>query len=227
MNFKSLDFPTISFKATNGDGEEAGSFEAVVGVFNVPDRYREVIDPGFFTESLKAGLPAVVWSHAWMTPPIGVSMSAVETEEGLLTKGRFFVKDEEKSPLAQQVYTAMSVKGGDGRPPLREWSVGLNVEKESYEEHPEYGQIVHLEKGECVEYGPCLKGINPETRTVALKADIRQALSTGSLPIPELLEVLRELQGAADLKAEQPKAGSGRNGVINVEQTRAVAAVLF
>ena len=70
-----------------------------------------------------------------MTPPIGVSMEAVETEEGLKTKGRFFVKDEEQCPLAKHVYTAMSVKGGDGQPALREWSVGLNVAKESYEEY--------------------------------------------------------------------------------------------
>lgn len=205
MNYKSLDFPVSNFKVKAGDGEEAGTFEAIVAVFNNVDNYREVIDEGFFDQSLKSnGLPAVVWSHAWMTPPIGVSLAAKAIDEGLKVKGRFFVKDEEKCPLAQQVYTAMSVKGGDGQPALREWSVGLNVKKEAYEDHEEYGRVTHLVEGECVEYGPCLKGINPDTRTVALKADIKQALSTGSLPIPELLEVLHELQGDADFKAALP-----------------------
>jgi Caudovirus prohead serine protease len=203
--FKSLDFPVSSINFKAGDGEEAGTFEAVVAVFDKVDRHREVFDHGFFTESLKAGLPAVVWSHAWMTPPIGITHEAAETDEGLRAKGRFFVRDEEQCPLAKHVYTAMSVKGGDGRPSLREWSVGANVSKESYEDHPDLGRIVHLEEGEAVEYGPCLKGINADTRTVALKADIKQALTSGSLPIPELLEVLQELQyERTDLKAALP-----------------------
>ena len=58
---------------------------------------------------------------------------------------------------------------------------------------------------------------------MSLKADIKSALQSGSLPIPELLEVLNELQ-EIHRKAE---TNPGRNGEVNPERERAVAALLF
>ena len=166
MKTKTLTFDT-SFKAVEGD--EPGTFQAVVACFNNVDRAGEVITPGAFKASLEDGLPPVIFSHQWMTPPIGVTLSATETKEGLLVKGRLFV-DDDSVPLAKHVYKAMSTKGGDGRPALREWSVGLRVKSERFEERD--GQkVTVLDELDLLEFGPCLKGVNPNTRTVAVKAE--------------------------------------------------------
>jgi uncharacterized protein len=166
---KHKNFTLADFKALSSSDDEPGTFEAIVSVFNNVDRAAEVIAPGAFKDSIGQSLPPVIWSHQWLTPPIGVTLSAEETDEGLKVKGRLFTKPEENCPLAQHVYTAMTSKNGDGKPALREWSVGLNVKRESFEDRD--GQkVVVLEELDLIEYGPCLKGVNPDTYTVGVKA---------------------------------------------------------
>jgi len=164
-------YPAARVKALSGADDEPGTFEAVVAVFGNVDRSEEVIAPGAFTDSLAAGLPPIVWSHDWRTPPIGVALDAAETDEGLVVKGRLFIGEDDDSPLARQVYTAMRNTDGRGRPALREWSVGLEVKSERYEDR-DGRKVVVLEALDLIECGPCLKGVNPETRTVAVKTDV-------------------------------------------------------
>lgn len=180
-------FQITSFKAIAGN-DQPGTFEALVSVFNNIDRADEVIVPGAFKNSIANSLPPVVWSHQWLTPPIGVTLEANETVDGLLVKGRLFIKPEENCPLAQHVYTAMTETNGDGLPALREWSVGLNVKSEHYEDR-DGTQVTVLDELELIEYGPCLKGVNPATETVSVKAleDALDALKTKKLlPVTQL-----------------------------------------
>lgn len=163
-------FELVSFKA---DTDDRGVFTAVVSVFDNVDLDGEVIPFGAFTETLEKGLPPVVWSHNWMTPPIGVTLEAEQLEGvGLQTKGRLFI-DDDSVPLARHVYKAMTSTGGDGRPALREWSVGMKVLSERFEEI-DGRRVTILEKLDLAEYGPVLKGANPLTRTVAVKTAAEQ-----------------------------------------------------
>lgn len=157
---------------TLGSDEPAGTFEAIVAVFGNVDRGGDIVEPGAFKRTLSArngrGLPPIVWSHNWDTPPIGVTTEAEETEKGLRIKGRLFVAEGEDSPVARQVYTAMKARDGRGKSPLREFSFGYQATEVGFKEVD--GQEVRLIKHlDLFEVGPTLVGMNPATELVAVK----------------------------------------------------------
>jgi HK97 family phage prohead protease len=160
-------FPAAHVKALAADAAP-GTFEAVVACFGNVDLADEVIERGAFEASLAEGLPPIVWSHDWLTPPIGVCLGASETDEGLLVRGQLFVGDGDDHPRAREVYTAMRAADGNGVAPLREWSVGLTVKRERFEDR-DGRKVVVLEELGLLECGPCLRGVNPATRTVGVK----------------------------------------------------------
>lgn len=137
-----------------------GTFSAIVSTFNTRVEgmmFDQMLKPGCFTRSLaENGFPACVWSHEWDTPPIGATLAAEETGEGLYVEGRLFI---ESSPLAAQVYTAMTEKNGDGRPVLREFSIGFEIAEADWEIHDE-DEVLAISDTNLVEFGPCLKGRN-------------------------------------------------------------------
>lgn len=161
-------FPIASFKASP-DGD-AGEFTALIAVFNNVDRGGDRIMPGAFKRTLaERGLPPIVWSHEWGTPPIGVTTSARETDEGLVLTGRLFVGDDEDHPVARQVYTAMKAADGNGQSPLREFSFGYEAKEFQFEAAPDGGQIRVLTDVDLFEAGPTLVGMNPDTRLLSVK----------------------------------------------------------
>jgi HK97 family phage prohead protease len=204
--------------------DEPGTFEALVSVFENVDHDGEVVARGAFTESLAKGLPAICWSHDWAQPPVGVALDAAETDEGLVIKGRLFVGEDEYSPLARQVYTAMKAIGGDGRPALRAWSFGANVKSERYEER-DGRKVVVLEALDLIEASPCIRGVNERTGTLAVKAEqIRRAIDTGRLSEDELRKALADTKTVADPGDTQD---SSPRGGYTPEQRRQIAALLF
>lgn len=168
MQHKQADFNVVSLKAIE-DADESGVFEAVVAVFDNVDLVGDRIEKGAFARTLKEkGFPAIVWSHAWSTPPIGAVLEAKETDEGLYIKGRLFVADDEDHQIARQVYAAMKAKDGNGQAPLRQFSFAYDVVEASME--TEDGEDVYVLKDlDVFEVGPCLRGANPETRLVDVK----------------------------------------------------------
>lgn len=167
---------TLTFEVTElktlGADEPAGTFEAIVAVFGNVDRGGDIVEPGAFRKTLSPragrGLPPIVWSHNWDTPPIGVTTEAEETEKGLRIKGRLFVGEGEDSPVARQVYTAMKAKDGRGKSPLREFSFGYAATEVGFKDVD--GQEVRLIKSlDLFEVGPTLVGMNPATELVAVK----------------------------------------------------------
>lgn len=188
-----LKYDVLSFKAL-GNGK-SGEYEAIVAAFGNVDRYREVLVSGSLDESIALALPPVVWSHDWLTPPIGTTSEMAELDRaaveklikkslpedvlgGLYAKASLFVEDV---PLAKHIYTAMSNKNGDGGAALSQFSVGMNVVKESYERRDNDVVVTLLEKCDLVEHGPCLKGINPATYNINTKAasDIKRLITKG------------------------------------------------
>lgn len=146
------------------DNDEPGSFEAVVSVFGNVDSYGDRMMKGAFARTLsEKGMPPVVWSHEWSTPPIGTVASAIETDEGLLVKGRLFTGPDEDHAVAKQVYAAM--KAGA----LREFSFGYST-KASNDVTEEGKTVREITDVDLFEVGPTLVGANDQTRLVGVKA---------------------------------------------------------
>lgn len=161
-------FPITSCKASP-DGD-AGEFTALIAVFGNVDRGGDRIMPGAFKRTLaERGLPPIVWSHEWGTPPIGVTTSARETDAGLVLTGRLFVGEDEDHPVARQVYTAMRAQDGNGASPLREFSFGYEAKEYQHETAQDGTKIRVLTDVDLFEAGPTLVGMNPDTRLLSIK----------------------------------------------------------
>lgn len=152
------------------DGGQPGAFEAVVAVFGNVDLGGDRMMKGAFSRTLaEKGMPPVVWSHEWQVPPIGTVTEASETDEGLHVKGRLFVGADEDHAVAKQVYAAM--KAGA----LKEFSFGYAT-KGSNDVEEDGKSIREITDVDLFEVGPTLKGMNPATRLVGVKALERQIL---------------------------------------------------
>lgn len=168
-----------SFTAeVKASAEQPGEFKARVAVFGNVDKVGDKIVKGAFQGTLQPppagrGLPPIVWSHRWDVPPIGETLSAVETEKGLEIKGRLFVGDGEDHAIARQVYAGM--KTGV----LREFSFAYDV-LESSDEVQDGEETRVLKQLELYEVGPTLVGVNPETELLAAAKSVE--LLTG-LPL--------------------------------------------
>jgi HK97 family phage prohead protease len=152
-------FPLASFKASD---RSAGTFEALVSVFGNVDVVGDKVMPGAFTKSLKAwedsGDPIpVIWSHDWDNPfaHIGTVTKAAETDEGLLVTGQL----DMAQPFAAQVYGLMAERR------IREFSFAYDVVDEARTK-----EANELRELELIEVGPTLKGANPATQLVGVKA---------------------------------------------------------
>jgi HK97 family phage prohead protease len=155
-------FPVAEFKATN---EKKGEFEAIFSVFGNVDLGKERVRPGSFEKTLarwdESGDPIpVYWNHMWEDPFANMGgippEDAKEIDEGLFGRG----KVDMDNPLAAQVYRLMK----DRR--IKEFSFGYTV-KDS--ERADDGVLDLLEL-DLIEVGPTLKGMNPETQLLAVKA---------------------------------------------------------
>jgi len=77
----------LEIKATEGEGTAPGTFEGYGSVFGNADRDGDIVERGAFAESLKGGLPALLWQHD-QKQPIGRFDIVREDKRGLFVKGR-------------------------------------------------------------------------------------------------------------------------------------------
>jgi HK97 family phage prohead protease len=188
-------FAVSEIKALPDGTGQPGEFEAMVSVFGNVDSVGDIVEKGAFTDSLSKGLPPIVWSHQWDVPPIGTTMSATETDQGLVIKGRLFVGEGEDSPMARAVYTAMKAKDGRGEPTLKEFSFGFCVTDAEYKTVD--GEEIRSLKGiDLFEAGPCLKGVNPATQLLAVKSALEVDQKAGRVLSKANEDALKQ---AADL----------------------------
>jgi HK97 family phage prohead protease len=188
-------FAVSEIKALPDGAGQPGEFEAMVSVFGNVDSVGDIVEKGAFTDSLSRGLPPIVWSHQWDVPPIGTTMSATETDQGLVIKGRLFVGEGEDSPMARAVYTAMKAKDGRGEPTLKEFSFGFCVTDAEYKTVD--GEEIRSLKGiDLFEAGPCLKGVNPATQLLAVKSALEVDQKAGRVLSKANEDALKQ---AADL----------------------------
>lgn len=185
-------FGVAELKATGP--ASAGSFEAIVSVFGNVDKGGDRVQAGAFERTLKAppegrGFPPIVWTHLWGVVPIGSSQKAEEVTgyktakgdvvDGLFIGGDLFVDEHQ---TAKEVYTAMTRKGGDGLPVLRDMSFGyaavefLTASKSDFEpvsaDHKRDLLDVDL-----FEVGPTLVGMNDAASLGEAKGLFGQTMS--------------------------------------------------
>lgn len=153
---ESKSFPVAEVKTAKG---AKGEFEALVSVFGNIDIVADRVAKGAFAKAIKEQPPPpVVWSHQWQEPPVGETLSWTETSDGLVVKSRLFVGEDDDHPTARAVYTAM--KSGA----LREFSFAYDIEEAEHLE-VEGMKVRELRSIFPVhEVGPCLRGVNTETR---------------------------------------------------------------
>jgi HK97 family phage prohead protease len=150
-------FTVADFKA---DAKRAGRFKALVAVFGNVDRGGDRIVKGAFTRSLEErGLPPIYHSHDWDTGPIGATIAARETDDGLEIEGDLYYEDD---PLVKRIYRAMK----DGV--LREFSFAYDVIESVLVKGGEGEEEVReLRDLDLFEVGPTLVGMNPATQLLA------------------------------------------------------------
>ncbi|MDF2895707.1 MAG: Caudovirus prohead protease [Rhodococcus erythropolis] len=163
---------TKSFNANvkavgTADGLGDGQFTALVAVFGNKDHGGDVIVPGAFAESLRDwaasgdAIPAI-WSHQWSDPfaHIGWSLSAAETADGLLVTAQLDLEN----PTALQTYKLLKQRR------VKEFSFGYDVVDGGYVTQDE-DEFFELRKLNLIEFGPTLKGMNPDTQLLGTKSD--------------------------------------------------------
>ena len=158
-------FTLASFKAA-GDGEAEGTFEALISVFGNVDADGDRVRPGAFAKDLKgwqaSGDPIpVVWSHHWENPDAHIGYvdptNAREVDAGLVMKGRLDVD----KPFARQVYDLLKARR------VKEFSFAYEVVSEAKSKADGANELSELK---LIEVGPTMKGINPATQLLDVKA---------------------------------------------------------
>lgn len=147
-----------TFKADTNVGEE-GKFRAVVSTFGTVDSQGESIEKGAFSGSISDEVP-VLWDHQWdnIWSHIG-SAKATETEEGLVVDATLDLDN----PTAEQAFKLLK----SGR--VKEFSIG-GYEPSSSITVSDDG-VRHIGKFNLVEVSLTLRGSNPKTRLINVKAD--------------------------------------------------------
>ena len=144
----------------------------------------------------------ILWSHDWMTVPIGYCARCFEDPEGLVVEGQLLMGDER----AQSVHTLMKQRA------VTEFSFGF--EAESFTFQKEADQVVReLSRVDLIEVSPVLFPANDSTELLSTKiaALERKAGATLSARSRTRLESVRAalLTAAEELSGflEDPTSG--------------------
>lgn len=161
--FKSFD--TALVKAL--DSQE-GILEAIVSVFGVVDSYGERVMPGAFQKSLQRKLPPGVWMHDW-SQPVAKTLEAAELlpgdprlPESIREFGGLYVKAEFNLDTQRGRDAFSDVAKGI----VDEFSIGYYLI--SSEKDPD--GVLNLTEIDLAEWSPVLRGANPMTVPLAVRA---------------------------------------------------------
>jgi HK97 family phage prohead protease len=176
------------------ESSKPGEFSAVVSVFDNVDRVGDRVKASAFDRTLeawrKSGDPIpVVLAHDWSNPMSHIGYAMPENVLAVPGKGLVVTKavlDIDDNPVARQVHRLMQ------RRTLKEFSFGYNV-AEGGESKASDGAY-DLTDLDLIEFGPCLKGVNPETELLAVKAEVDAAARRESGEEPSFEERITALE---------------------------------
>lgn len=171
---------------------DSGIVEAIVSVTGNKDYQNDTIMPGAYAKALAdVKQSKIVFQHDWDFP-LGKTISAVELMPGdkrlpepllkagfggLLVKGQFTMED----PRAAAIFAHL--KAGS----LDEFSIGFDVEDESYDEKSGTRYLKSIYP--LYEWSPVLYGANPATMPLAVKSAAPARNITPRVPVLPLTEV--------------------------------------
>ena len=153
-----------------------GVIEAIVSVFGNVDNGNEVVEPGFFKDSLGKRMPKGVWMHDWKTP---VAKTLVAKEllpgdpqlpESLKANGGAYIKAQFNLDTQRGREAFSDIAFGL----VDEYSIGYKVDEDKWDTKagPNGSQSIRrLIKGRWFEWSPVLVGMNDRTTTLTVKAD--------------------------------------------------------
>lgn len=175
-------YPVASFKKLPDENGKTGRFEAVVSVFGNVDLQGDRVQPGAFSKSIsnwraKGDPIPAIWSHDWANPfahfgysdPNDVEEVTSSGKAGTIEGGLRVIGQADVGPggaalpgkeFAKQVYDLLDERR------VTEWSFAYDVIREQRAADKANDL---LELG-LIEYGPTLKGANPDTFTIGVKA---------------------------------------------------------
>jgi uncharacterized protein len=185
-----------------------GVIEAIVSVFGNVDNGNEVVEPGFFKDSLGKRMPKGVWMHDWKTP-VAKTLEARELlpgdpglPESLKANGGAYIKAQFNLDTQRGREAFSDIAFGL----VDEYSIGYKVDEEKWDTKagPNGGQSIRrLIKGRWFEWSPVLVGMNDRTTTLSVKSD--------GADEPEPLALSDEVfYFADDDEATGTQAGDGR-----------------
>jgi hypothetical protein len=161
----------VEFKALSNGSGDTGQFEALVSIFGNVDHGGDRVVKGAFTDSItelrEKGDPLpILWSHSWGDPNAHIGFARPEdieeTDQGLKVKGQL---DIEENQFARQVYKLLKERR------VKEFSFSYDIRREK---RAKDGANELLQLG-LIEAGPTLKGMNPDTELLGVKADLEAA----------------------------------------------------
>lgn len=225
MRVKNL---AVSVKAGPAAGLAEGQFEAYASIFGNVDSYGDVVQPGAFTETLKAWADSgnflpVLFGHNMADPDfnIGHVVEAVEDDRGLKVIGQLDLE----SPKGAQVHRMLKGKR------ISQMSFAYDVVRGSV------GQldgldVYELHEVKVYEVSLVTIGANQETEILAVKTaaeSLTGGLKAGRVISAKNLDSLRAARdsidaviAAADAGEEQGTASG--NGAVKAEGAESVKA---
>lgn len=213
--------------------EAEGIIEAIASVFGVVDSYGERVVPGAFAKSLSKKLPKGVWMHDW-AQPVARTIEAYELAPGdtrlpesirefggLYVKGKFNLKTQRGREAFSDVQEGI----------IDEFSIGYwLIASERAEDN-----VLDLTEIDLAEWSPVLRGANPATELVNVRAahggaphtDFREPqsglrLCEHAAQVRESVEAL--IERAQDVAAKRQAKGKARPlGDSTTRELRALA----
>lgn len=180
-------YPLSHFKAL--DTEEEGTFEAIVSVFDNVDLVGDRVVKGAFEKNLKewkeSGDPIpVIFSHQWddLDAHVGIVTEAEERDEGLYVKGQLDMDED----FAARLWKKMN------RRSIKEFSFAYDIIREKTADDGA-NELIELK---VIEVGPTLKGANPDTQLLGVKAG-----TVSASKLKAAIKLLTDVLTAVDTEA--------------------------
>lgn len=208
-------YPISHFKALETEGE--GMFEAIVSVFDNVDLVGDRVVKGAFSKNLEewksSGDPIpVIFSHQWdnLDAHVGVVTEAEERDEGLYVKGTLDMDED----FAARLWKKMQ------RRSLKEFSFAYDIVREKTADDGA-NELIELK---LIEVGPTLKGANPDTQLLGVKAGrvlsskneskLRDAVKM----ISEVLSAVEKEDADEDTEEEKSKEKADEPGTVKADE---------
>lgn len=187
-------FKTLDFSLETKEVSEHGEFEGYASTFGNVDRGGDVVEPGAFTESVKAFHQAgrvipMLWQHD-RREPIGFWKDLAEDTNGLFVKGQLVLEGDQ---TAQRAYGKLKARALGGM------SIGYVIPPGGSIADPSRRNVTRLKRIDLREISLVTMPMNERAQVTGIKS----ILDGGNLPsLAEFEDFLRDAGGFSRSQAK-------------------------